>query len=30
MRSSTDANATATTVLDRMTRVIGILKKTFA
>jgi hypothetical protein len=30
MRSSTDAYATATTVLDRMTRVIGILKKTFA
>jgi hypothetical protein len=30
MRSSTDASATATAVLDRMTRVIGILKKTFA
>ena len=30
MRSSTDASTTATTVLDRMTRVIGILKKTFA
>lgn len=30
MRSSTDASGKATTVLDRITRVIGILKKTFA